>query len=328
MNLDLPDMMLLGSKAVQAALGELGAQPAPDLIERVWKKVNEHDGSGANHFASELLHWYLCGRQRYRLAPRLVEKFQFTRVADVPIGEIKLPFDSFYLRFKEPIELLGHDPKWPRVHKLITREAEGLFFAENQIFALFYPVKDSPAWFFEITSPSIALDFSDPNLSIAKLMEASREGKLSAGRKLECEDLAAALIEWEDRAAPTILNLFVNSLLFITHCRHWIREEWPDIRPALLEKARNGSVKAQQQMAKLRARKIFVCDLPAEKAEPTKPGKPTGRKVEPHWRTGFWRRQAFGIALSQRRLKWIQPVYVNGEDGPAGPGPVREVNPE
>jgi hypothetical protein len=46
---------------------------------------------------------------------------------------------------------------------------------------------------------------------------------------------------------------------------------------------------------------------------PHKPGEPTGRHLEPHWRAGHWKRQVHGPRNTLRKLIWIGIYHVGDE---------------
>jgi hypothetical protein len=46
-------------------------------------------------------------------------------------------------------------------------------------------------------------------------------------------------------------------------------------------------------------------------ARDRKPAGQAGKPVRAHWRQGHWRSVAFGLKRLKRRLRWIQPVFVN-----------------
>lgn len=48
-------------------------------------------------------------------------------------------------------------------------------------------------------------------------------------------------------------------------------------------------------------------------------GSTEGPQVRPHWRTGHHREQAYGVGRKQRKVLWIEPIYVNAHAQPASP---------
>lgn len=51
----------------------------------------------------------------------------------------------------------------------------------------------------------------------------------------------------------------------------------------------------------------------------------TGIELEPHWRRGHWRNQAFGTGLTDRKLIWIKPTIVRKDKGMPQKGHVYEI---
>lgn len=51
----------------------------------------------------------------------------------------------------------------------------------------------------------------------------------------------------------------------------------------------------------------------------------TGNEVDPHWRRGHWRKQPFGVGLSQSKLIWIKPTIVRKDKGEPTIGHIYEV---
>lgn len=98
-------------------------------------------------------------------------------------------------------------------------------------------------------------------------------------------------------------HLVLNVLLFLSSNPQLYQPNWVDV----VRKARQSDIKPEL----VRAR--FVGDMQFRPLilKQHQPSTPTGRHLAAHWRSGHWRRVAFGKGKADERIQWIKPYQTH-----------------
>jgi hypothetical protein len=119
-----------------------------------------------------------------------------------------------------------------------------------------------------------------------------------------------------------LLNIFFCASTLMVNYGAKTTDPNPSFRARLLaniEKAqkRKEPLAVPSMLNKMAPRVLTLAqniELYRRESSPAADSVPTGRKVKPHWRCGFWRRQRCGVGNTEVRLRFIQAVLVNAAD--------------
>jgi len=273
------------------------------------------------------------GSQSFVLSERVVAELLRTDLADVQIGDIKLPFPCFYCTFEHPVMLAG-------------RELEGVLFRhqfESNLTLTLCAVEDrdgAPSWAIEPTF-SVEMDPLSATTLVAVLDDQIARTSADAvklRKELE-EGIDAAALDTvnaavlpstsQERLADELsaargfvgeaLALALNCLCLLTAPPEEMvtpNVVWPrplQSRPGTAHKTERGALPVR-----------FVDFQRVEQG-----GESTGAGSSPraHWRRSHWRRQPYGPAGDRAyRPKWIRGTMVNPDHGPAAEASIYRVD--
>jgi hypothetical protein len=292
------------------------------------KLLNALEGLAAHNWATgqfEMAQIYtmFCssGRIIYDFDPRLTSAFAASDLGDTRVEDIKLPNNSFYLRFRTETKIIMAD----------GRELDGCYVFSGQdgkfIGLLLVPVREGWPDFGDIgSSGNIETELGAALLSdavdagLAK-MEARFE-QLARNSGFEPHQVGMPGLDARRQGHETVkemLNLVCNALLFLSAYPDEVEAEWPaDAPPELVKKATTGRYKqirdAVRELWDLGYTKTHF--VGRKKASEVRSGVVNGDRQSPegHWRRGHWRRQAYGPEHSLRRPMWILPVWIGDKD--------------
>lgn len=264
------------------------------------------------------------GSQAFVLSERVVAELMRTDLADVQVGDTRVPFPAFYCTFERPVMLSG-------------RELEGVYFrheSETRLTLTLCVVEDrigAQGWAIEPTF-SVTLDpSSGATLAESLDLEIARVRRDGAKLKKELQDGidAAALDEVNAAVMPSTsqerladelsaargfvgeaLALALNCLCLLTAPPEEMvtpNVVWPrpvQARPRTAHKTERGALPVR-----------FV-DFGRWQGSGESAGG--GSSPRAHWRRSHWRRQPYGPAGDRAyRPKWIRGTMVNPDHGPA-----------
>lgn len=128
-------------------------------------------------------------------------------------------------------------------------------------------------------------------------------------------------IEDTRRCAEELHRMMVGSLLYLSSYHDQGEDRWPTAAPdRLVRKAQEQDARGKAAVTELAARgwtRIRYFDIARQRGAGT-----TAGSTATHWRRGHWRRQACGVGLTERRMRWIRPTMINAH--PDAEVPVRE----
>jgi hypothetical protein len=272
------------------------------------------------------------GMQSFVLSERVLAELLRTDLADIQIGDIKVPFPAFYCTFEQPVMLAG-------------RELEGVYFRhedKTRLTLTLCAVEDrdgAPSWTIE-PSFSVTLDPTTGytlaeclDLQIARTKEsgAKLRQELEAGidaTALDGVNLAVMPSVSQERLADELsaargfvgeaIALALNCLCLLTAPPEEMVTPnvlWPrpiQSRPGTSHKTERGALPVR-----------FV-DFGQGEGSGQENG--VGGSPRAHWRRWHWRRQPYGPAGDRvYRPKWIRGTMVNSDSGPVAEASIYRV---
>lgn len=297
--------------------------------------------------------WRHLGRNIFAFAPELTQKFVFTDVGSVPLSEIRMPYESFYIYF-------GRQP-----HLEMT---EAVAFIDGAYVTAFEDCKPSltltasrlPG---DVVTPSDPNRIDDPIIHWAldtvpdqpTISGALEQYKIEiAAIKTHANDLPKEdkFYITEDLAVcythnitdpdkfhslnqlvytiiQEAIRLVINGIFYITSYPEEVKKQLPSNAPQrlahLLQQATRDKERHRNKskLEGLGFSEIFFCNE-MQTSEGTHDGQHSRsahhdekRIQSPHWRRGHWRKQVHGTGFTERKLLWIKPVMVGRATGSA-----------
>jgi hypothetical protein len=158
------------------------------------------------------------------------------------------------------------------------------------------------------------IHFDKPDLSIEEaLLEHSRY-VLSGLQKNEDENVLALTIIRAAINASIIATNYGTKAIGPENPNHFSRCQ-ERLQKAIKRKDEKLAELNRQEIALMPFRYRFDQDVILYKKSKSvsEPGQPTGKRVAPHWRRGYYRQQRFGVGLTQSRRVAIPSVMVNAD---------------
>lgn len=277
-----------------------------------------------------------AGKQIFDFPSELSTLFTQTDVAEIPLGSIKLPYNSLYLYFGI-IEELEFESGWffdgayvesrgsiGDIRFTLTAAPKERFL--SKLWYLYPEVEYTQDLVFKYRDKNLSEAISE---SLAERLEYIREKQRNGiGKNLEFEghtvvDLSSKnsfkreeiTLERHKVYTPA-LQLVVNALCYITAYPEDIEEVWPEGTPdSMKKKTTHGTAKeqarAKSKLASMGYVPVYLCGKNlADQHGVLEASKNKGKKPSTHWRRGHWRNQAYGKERSLHRLIWVMPVLV------------------
>lgn len=292
-----------------------------------------------------------AGRQIMDFPPALIEMLARTDVDDIPLDSIKTPYASQYLHFgPQPdlelesgwfvdgayVEVRGEpgDIRFTVTASPVDRQLSRLWFVYpepeyTQDFVGDYRRMDLATAMDTVLSDRRSTlneklakaggDITDQlQTDLAQYGEAMPEHTrvVDVSPRMAGERLAQV-----NRRHPIFhaaLQLVVNALCYITAYPDDIDTAWPDGTPASLRiKVEGGKgkevMRARSKLAALGYVPIHVCGKKIEQQKNRVLSATSGQShPATHWRRGHWRNQVHGPGRMLRKLIWVMPVLVGG----------------
>jgi hypothetical protein len=175
-----------------------------------------------------------------------------------------------------------------------------------------------PQYIAERESPSIAVVHRDPLYLLAYMKHKGRDSLcFSSSINLPLERLFTETARTPTTVAITsdrpAFRVALNACLILSRYAHRLSDlgSRAVFRENLERRRRRGDrtpLRMPQELTLVQHIDFHVEDRQASSVSQGE----TGTSVQPHWRKGHWRRQAFGAGWGQHRLVFIRPVLVNG----------------
>lgn len=292
------------------------------------------------------------GRQIFKFPSRIIELFQRTDVDGIPLEELQLPFDYFYMHFGRQSDFAvdGWAPDGVYVAQVGTGDHRVIQFAMT-----FAP--DSTIIYEnhkEFPEPSYvqALDISKLKIGVGEAVDLVYSEKIGELKRQMLEGIGADKLAVAQRSAPPgvqivdatkknaaveldfiggkhaewhlLLRLIVNGLAYLSAYPEDRERRFGENAPATLVSiatggAGNDARSAETKLQKLGYTAIHFCGT---KSGSSKETADSNRSINDEltgftWVRGHWRRQAHGPGHTLRTLKWVMP-FKRGINRPAG----------
>jgi hypothetical protein len=294
--------------------------------------------------------WAHYGRNIFLLGPNLLEMLEQTDLGDLRIEDVRWPFPAFYISFGR-----AYDDALPGPPNRI----DGAYF--NNTFDDGWriditsrrldhrPDRDNRWPFSRDLAYSLIVDSSQPLTSLtAALADAKRTAMSNIATTYDRDPAEVTAIgleyglnvrdsSWDsahDReryveaahaSGARAAQVAIAGLCYLLTAPD-IEDTYPiDAPPALLKglqadrkSARQG---AKRQLLEQGYHSIRLLEIPASRRAAGGNGSSGTLARKPHWRRGHFRSQAHGPERALRRIQWIRPTVVGGDQ--AGDGPAR-----
>jgi hypothetical protein len=300
-------------------IGGLVANPENARLRHVLSMSSQMEGGtevGNSYAALLYLRQTMHPQPYFVIDDDLVQLLENTDIADdIPVSMLNVPYDRFYMELgKKRISSLVIPNVQSGDHVL-----EG-FYCEKGVHptmgdGLFFLITGSPLGKTEPMDDATHSTFLSTKNPDATIREALAD-TFARGR--------AVSVKHGLRETPaTYLTTAFDSMMYLTKVMLYLglsearravhndKSEWTKKTRSLHSPAKKG--KAERRGRAL-VDHILISAPPALPADPAVTAGMSGRSVKAHWRRGHYRMQAYGVQLSQRRLIFIRPALVHGED--------------
>lgn len=310
------------------AIAHIIATPLEKLLNAPEGVAGHNWGMGQFEMAQIYTMFCSSGRTIYDFDPRLTSAFARSDLGDTRVEDIKLPGNSFYLRFRTEAKIIMAD----------GRELDGCYVFSGMdgkfIGLLLVPVREGWPDFGDVgssgdieTVPGSALLSDAVDAGLAKMEAQFNQMARTVGFEPHQVGLPGLdALRHGHETVKEMLNLVCNALLFLSAYPEEVEAEWPADAPAeLVKKATTGHYKQARDAARelwdLGYTKTHF--VGRKRAADLRSTIAHGERQSPegHWRRGHWRRQPYGPERSLRRPKWMLPMWIGDKD--VGPHPLR-----
>lgn len=292
------------------------------------------------------------GRQIFKFPERIIEMFRRTDVDGIPLEDLRLPFDSFYMHFGRQNEFAvdGWAPDGAYVAQVGEGDQRVIQFAmtfspDESIIYDHYMEFPEPVYVQAIDNDKLKIGVGEAvDLVYAeKIAELKRqmEHGLGAEKLAEAQRLAPPGVQVTDGTKKNaeielsyvggqhadwqqLLRLVVNGLAYLSAYPEDRERRFQQGAPeALVRAAQNGvsneARRAESKLQQLGYTAIHFCGTKTEPSRAPTTGNPVKDAVDYAdytWVRGHWRRQAHGPGHSLRTLRWVMP-FKRGVNRPA-----------
>lgn len=262
-----------------------------------------------------------AGSQIFEMEENLIEELNATDVDDVTVDELHLPYNAFYLRFQNGLGEGGMIDGFV-IEKRVAQEniiyfqpfsADGLILNGGYI-----PISTDTIP--QAIEKMVAKYQGSGDSSIMEIVTNHEltDEKETALREDSKEHTARMRQGYV--VLGEYLNLLINSILYIDHCRSPNQQQWPADAPRhLVDKAQGDKPGARKAAQALRASgwtKVHLCkieEMATESENDNVTNITSGRRG--HWRRGHWKRQRHGPGYSLVKRIRIRPTLVRASAG-------------
>ena len=308
--------------------------------------VLEDESLFSEDYAYFLSSFMQNGRNIFHLEPELIGLFNKTKIDDVVLEDIVLPYDSFYLHFGEAAGIkaphyLGEysEPYSKELNKESGAFIEGVFvelkrdylgdYEEIDFFLVpeayvdsgfSHPInlschdkggfvrKDAKNTVLNVFKNTIYRNPFENDLDNEKLNKHPVLGKDFDWHKAKKDWLPDAKKQAWEAASSKALTLIINAILYLTSQDSDVEEDYPDSYPQkLVSKAKsNNSKESKRAESKLAAQGYTKIKFVGRSVKKYFQNQSSRSSVSSHWRRGHWRKQPYG---SKEESK-TRPVWI------------------
>jgi hypothetical protein len=274
----------------------------------------------ASQLESVVLDWRDYGEQIFDLSA-IAAMFQGSDAAQVPLDQLRLPFDAFYLYWGAHLQIES-----PNANRFI----DGCYVChhpdldeENRFHLTFTSShRDDDAWDERSVIGNIVLD-SEGTTVLVPSGDASDDG--ATVEDLLKGGLSANVPEHSSRWEPFLaqaLSMAANCLCYLAWEKREVRLGMPPNAPPRLAKQLESHRPTERRRAqsKLGALGFRVVHLCGEKQAEKLGLNASSKTLPPGWRRGHWRHQRVGKGRQDIKVLWIHATMVNAaaDGSPAG----------
>lgn len=237
------------------------------------------------------------GGQVYQLSSDLSRILTKTDLQDVESDEINMPYRSIYVRFEEP-------------QYMNETAVDGVLLSKNDkiegsIVLTVFPVDIARFHDVNIHRYEFVLE---PGSTVIESLDMMRHA-VELDKAHGDEEVWRGYNEHAGRLRH-LLDLILNTLLFIDNCREGMRQEWPDhAKLSDVEKARGSGPAARSAQKRLQSKHTRIWRLDVTRSEKSDIHT-SGESPSTHWRRGHWRRQRHGEGNTLIKRIRIAPTIV------------------
>lgn len=296
--------------------------------------ILEDESLFSEDYAYFLAKFMQDGRNIFHLEPGLIELFNKTKIDDVVLEDVLLPYDSFYLHFGEAagIEAPNYFGEYSELYNKELNKSSGVFiegaFVELQrdhfgdyqsIQLLLVPKAYGDSGFSHLINLDchvkggvVRKDVKNSVLNAFKdaihqnpfqndLMNQKSNNHSVLGKDFDWHQAkkdwrpSAEKLAWE-AAATKAITLIVNAILYLTSQDSDVEEDFPDSYPKkLVTKAKSDNIKeAKRAESKLASQGYTKIKFVGRSVKKYFQHEHSSSSVSSHWRRGHWRKQPFG----------------------------------
>mgnify|MGYP001627760675 CR=1 FL=1 len=334
--LDLPPSLLFSVQPLlpiyQASLLELDIEDRPRGIAPLRGLADLH---------LELVKYRQAGQQSFILNGDVAQLLSKTDLSEIPLSDIRLPFDALFLGFEQPVRMPLDDGD----HLL-----EGAYLAGSQgeisITLVFRPVEPRGHPMLDFRNPLrislrrdaditledailSALEDGGYDLERAGPVEISddvRQAAEAAGLEVfsVAQTSQTRLAERNEALFGTLVEgvtIVANTIMAMTSGPEGIEvsETYGNVsdrtRDMLLAPSSRSRADGRRAALRENAFPVRLISL-SDRLQQDRQAEAMGLRKSPEiafWRKGHWRRQAYGPKRSLRRWVWIEPVLCNSD---------------
>lgn len=296
--------------------GQLPAFEVPGITPERVDKLTEST-CGSVELAMSL--WQRQGEQIFDLSP-LSAMFQESDASDLPVAQLKLPYESFYVHWGKHLEMSSPAP---------SRFIEGCFVDSGKVkdgslgINFWFVCSDAPSYHWD--EHSLYANIITDVEGCLHLFDATDEKGTIGGILATFNDPTFGEEEEIEKWAPyakAALNMAANCLCYLASPKSEISVQFPPQAPERLTRQLSSKRPTEVRRAKskldaLGFRVIHLCGRDTAKNMGLAPGS---RVMPTHWRRGHWKPVRFGKGWSNVRIDWIDATIVNADRGSPSSG--------
>lgn len=236
--------------------------------------------------------WFMGGQSVYLVSKELVELFVKTDVSNIVDGMIKLPFNTFYIKFEDAF--LGFDGLYISSHSTLD-EVHGFSLSFTRQTSLV----DLPQF-------SITLESFETIGDLIKFWVEDWDERITK----------EGIINEDIKSRVDAVNLAINCILYLSLPQADIKKEYPtDVPTGFIDRLKKAKNKTQKEVAQrtISNAGYSIINLVGSSFAKSHATSDETRTVATHWRRGHWRNQPY--LNGDKKLIWIMPVIVNAKTG-------------
>jgi hypothetical protein len=319
-------------KSIENAWGSAIKQE--QVIDKYFGKDQPNEIKNSKLFSIlEYRRFEKAGSNIFHFKKELLELLEKTDVSDIQIGQIKFPYNNFYISLRELGKILptniSKDAIIDGVYVSFTDDSkEELIYKYHISFHICgyseskkdvefkFNVQDIMELPSGLTFTNETATITDAIAEVHKIMTDTLESNTRDPKEIERE-VNYQLEEY--KLLKDNLNLMVNCLLYLSSDKPDIESKFADGLPVNIKnKIEKANTKHRRELAESEAKKFGYTKIKLVGNSFTKKTSNNNTKtsdVSPHWRRGHWRNQPFGKELTETKIIWIKPTIVNKEKG-------------